>query len=146
MPKKKVEEPQVEALVEETINEPTMEELIEEAKEDALDPDKPVISMKQMSIMLTNQTFTIIAALGEGLISRYNQLTTNVPPKAKKSEYNKGYLRALNDVALGLQMYQDQITERAYADGVLHRPEDEQVPDLPEEYQTTVPEEDGKSE
>ena len=124
--------------------EPTVEELVEQIKEEeeVLDPDTKTITMREMSYLLTNQTFAIIGAIGEGLKGRYDQMTTNVPPKAKKSEFNKGYIAALNDVAKGLMQYQDEITERGIADGILTRGD---VPDLQEPEQP-APETDEKSE
>jgi hypothetical protein len=135
MPKKKVE-PQVDTPVEEIVVEPSVEELVEEAKEEALDPNAPTISMKQMSLMLSNQTFTIVGSLGQGLKTRYDQVVAmefeNLPPKARKEKkvWQKGYISALNDIAEGLLIYQNDMTERAIADGLLTR---EDVPDLPEQ-------------
>jgi hypothetical protein len=118
--------------------EPQLEETVETTEEvkpeDVLDPTIPVITMQQMSHMLTSQTFEIIGAIGQSLKQRYDQLTTGIPPKAKKDPKLKGYIAALNDIATGLKQYQDAITERAIADGVLTR---EDVPDLPAEYQDT---------
>jgi hypothetical protein len=108
--------------------EPTVEETVEPTQEE-LDPDAKTMSLREMSFLLTNQTFTIIAAIGEGLKARYDQLTTGIPPKAKQNQFNKGYIQALNDIAAGLMAYQNEITERGIADGILVREED--VPDLP---------------
>ena len=146
MPKKKVEEQQVGTPLEEK----TVEELVEEIKseEEVLDPDAKVISMKEMSLMLSNQTFAMIGGIGQGLKARYDQVVAmefeNLPPKARKEKkvWQKGYIQALNDVAEGLAIYQDEITNRAIADGVLTR---EEVPDLPEPEQP-APEVDGQSE
>jgi hypothetical protein len=99
-----------------------------EPTEETIDMDAKTMSPREMSYLLTSQTFAIIGAIGEGLKSRYDQMMTGIPPKAKKSDYNKGYIQALNDVAYGLMQYQDEITERGIADGVLTR---EDVPDLP---------------
>jgi len=128
MPKKQTEEPQVEALVEE----PTVEELVDEPTEPE---ERPIITMTQMSLALSNQTFAIIGSLGQGLKTRYDQVVAmefdNLPPKVRKEKegWKKGYIRALNDIAEGLVQYQNEITERAIADGTLTRDE---VPDLPE--------------
>lgn len=148
------QEETVEPQLEETV-EPTLEELVEEAKEEAepVDPDAKVLSPREMSYLLTNQTFAFCASIGQALKDRYDQMTTNVPPKVKKSEYNKGYITALNDVAAGLLQYQNDITLRAVADGIL-TPEDARqflpsnfIPtDIPEQEEATAPEEDGKSE
>jgi len=126
--------------------EPTPEEVVESTEvkeEDVLDPSVPVISMLQMSHMLTSQTYEIIGAIGESLKQRYDQLTKGIPPKAKKDPRLLGYLAALNDIAAGLIQYQDAITERAIQDGVLTRDE---VPDLPAEYQDASEEETEVSE
>ena len=109
--------------------ETTVESTEEVKPEDVLDPTVPVISMQQMSHMLTSQTFEIIGAIGGSLKQRWDSLTTGIPPKAKKDPKLQGYLAALQDVAAGLAQYQNDITERAIADGVLTR---EDVPDLPE--------------
>jgi len=119
-------------------NEPTVEETVDLP----VNPDEQVLTMREMSYLLTNQTFTIIGAIGQGLKDRYDKMTTNVPPKAKKSEFNKGYIAALNDVAKGLMDYQDLVTERGIADGILTRGD---VPDLQEPEQP-APETDEKSE
>ena len=114
--------------------EPTVE-TTEVTEEEVLDPDAKVMTMKEMSYLLTSQTFAIIGAIGQGLKSRYDQMMTGIPPKAKKSEYNKGYIQALNDVAQGLMQYQDEITERGISDGILTRGD---VPDLPEPESTAT--------
>jgi hypothetical protein len=120
--------------------EPTVEETVEPTEEQQeVDPDAKTMSLRDMSYLLTSQTFTIIAAIGEGLKARYDQLTTGIPPKAKQNQFNKGYIQALNDVAAGLMAYQDEITERGIADGILVREED-----LPP--QATATESDEKSE
>ena len=117
--------------------EPTVEELVEQIKEEeeVLDPDALTISMKQMSLMLTNQTFALVGSLGQGLKTRYDQVVAmefeNLPPKARKEkeQWKKGYIAALNDVAEGLLEYQNEMTERGIRDGILSR---EDVPDLPD--------------
>jgi hypothetical protein len=117
--------------------EPTVEELVEQIKEEeeVLDPDALTISMRQMSLMLTNQTFAIVGSLGQGLKTRYDQVVAmefeNLPPKARKEkeQRKKGYIAALNDVAEGLLEYQNEMTERGIRDGILSR---EDVPDLPD--------------
>lgn len=129
-------EENVEPTVEETV-EPTVEETPE------VDPDAKILTTREMSYLLTQQTYTIIAAIAEGLKARYQSMTTNVPPKVKNSPKNKGYLQALVDVGQGLAIYQNEITERAIADGLLVREED--VPDLPVP-EATAPEVDGQSE
>jgi hypothetical protein len=114
--------------------EPTVE-TTEVPEEAVLDPDAKTMTMREMSYLLTSQTFAIIGAIGQGLKSRYDQMMTGIPPKAKKSEFNKGYIQALNDVAKGLMQYQDEITERGIADGTLTRGD---VPDLPEPEATAT--------
>jgi hypothetical protein len=116
--------------------EPTVEELVEQIKEEeeTLDPDAKTITMREMSFMLTSQTFTLVGSLGGGLKTRYDQVVAmefeNLPPKARKEkeQWKKGYIAALNDVAEGLLQYQNEITERGIQDGTLTR---EDVPDLP---------------
>jgi hypothetical protein len=104
--------------------EPTTEEIVEPTEEQQeVDPDAKTMSLRDMSYLLTSQTFTIIGALGEGLKARYDQLTNGIPPKAKQNQFNKGYIQALNDIAAGLMAYQDEITERGIADGILVREE-----------------------
>jgi hypothetical protein len=104
--------------------EPTVEETVEPTQEEQVDPDAKTMSLRDMSYLLTSQTFTIIGALGEGLKARYDQIMTGIPPKAKQTQFNKGYVQALNDIAAGLMKYQDEITERGIADGILVREED----------------------
>jgi hypothetical protein len=139
-------EENLEPVVEET-TEPTEEQAQEE-----FDPDAPTMSARQMSYLLTNQTFAFCASIGQALKDRYDQMTTNVPPKVKKSEYNKGYLTALNDVAAGLMAYQNEVTLRAVADGIL-TPEDAAqflptfpTSPVPVEEEQPAPEVDGQSE
>jgi hypothetical protein len=129
--------------------EPTVEELVEQIKEEeeVLDPNAKVISMHEMSLLLSNQTFAMISGLGNGLKARYDEVVSmefeNLPPKVRKEkeEWKKGYIRALNDVAEGLLQYQNEITERAIADGTLTREE----LNLPKPEQP-APETDEKSE
>lgn len=117
--------------------EPTVEELVEQIKEEeeVLDPDAKTLTMREMSYMLTNQTFALVGSLGEGLKTRYDQVVSmefeNLPPKARKEkeQWKKGYIAALNDVAEGLLQYQNEMTERGIKDGILSRGD---VPDLPE--------------
>lgn len=144
----KPEDREVES-VEEAV-EAAQEFLEQEQSQEEVDPDAKIMSMREMSYLLTNQTFAFCASIGQGLKDRYDVMISGadlqgLPPKAKeqKKKYREGYIQALNDVALGLMQYQNDIAVRAVADGLMTEEDLKQFYPSPE---ATAPEEDGKSE